>query len=277
MAEEKGKKDEAGKLVEHKNIFAALAAFQGECPEIKKTKQFGKDGDKMKFMYAPLDEFIAVVSPVTSKHGLSYTWEEGKEKGTIVCALYHTTYEAEPQIELETEEYTAEGDRREKTARRSETRVWEKNVLRSMPIKVKREGDMKTIGGDSTYARRYTLAEVLGVASEDDNDIGQEQARTGKLETFAFTKAKEAIQKATTAEELAKYATSFEKDLKAIEEKKTPSLGLKKDQYEDLIQLVVARRTAIERGLPTAPGTKVEADADAQGDAPVEQGQQTIE
>lgn len=252
---------------EHKSIYSALAAFQSEMPEVKKTKRFGKEKDTMTFMYAPLDEFVKQVSPITSKNGLAFTWEEGAEKGTMVCALYHESYErkqlGDSSKHVETQVNGVPHTTEEVTPHFVET-----GVIRSMPITVKRSGNMKDVGGDSTYARRYTLGEVLGIASEDDNDVDFEEKRTDNLEKFAYAKAKEGIAKATDPEALAKQVGFFEKDLKAIADKKAPSLGLTKDQYEELINLAAKRRSEIEKGIkPAAKEDEGNQEAPAEGEA----------
>ena len=224
----------------HKNIFEALSAFQGENPEIKRTKEFGKEGDKLHWWYAPLDEVLKTVRPLTAKHGLAFTWEKAGES-EMVCALYHETYEA-PKEDVIIGGSEQEGATVTK-------KVLEKNVLRSMPITVHRSGDMKEVGSDSTYARRYTLAEVLGIAPDEDLDVGFDEARGKKLESFAFSKALEGVRKEKTVDGLLAKADFFHKDLKAIEDKKVPSLGLKKEQYDELLKAVGEKQVEIEKGL----------------------------
>lgn len=241
--------DEKVEKVVHKNIFEALAAFQGENPKIDRTKEFGKEGETMHWWYSPLDEVLKTVRPLTAKHGLAFTWEKaGLDE--MLCALYHETYESEPVVTKEfnfckndetPDGYIAKTEKH--------TVLSEKNVLRSMPISVSRKGDMKKVGSDSTYARRYTLAEVLGIAPDEDNDIGFDEERGKKLESFAFGKAKEGVQKSKSVDDLLAKADFFHKDLKAIEDKKTPSLGLKKEQYEELLILVGERQAEIEKSL----------------------------
>jgi len=42
------------------------------------------------------------------------------------------------------------------------------------------------VGGQITYARRYTLALVMGIATEEDNDVKLEEERKESLEKFAY-------------------------------------------------------------------------------------------
>ena len=262
MAKEREEaRDVAGVPVEkqkHQNIFEALSAFQGENPEIKRTKEFGKEGEKMHWWYAPLDEVLKTVRPLLARHGLSVTWT-GKEK-ELVCVLYHETYEA--YYVVIKENASIEG------ATIKEHTLHEKNVIRSLPITVRRSNDMKEVGSDSTYARRYTLAEVLGIAPDEDNDIGFDEERGKKLESFAFGKAKEGVQKSKTVDDLLAKADFFHKDLKAIEDKKVPSLGLKVEQYNELLALVGERQKEIEKSLVGKGKSGDNDDADGQAVLP---------
>lgn len=225
-------KQEKVEVVEHKNIFEALSAFQGENPEIKQTKTFGKEGDKMHFTYAPLDEILKTVRPALAKHGLAVTFG-GNDKGEMVCSLYHTTYkikETDKPI-LRREETITTGE-----IARNHYVLLEEGVIRSAPIKVKRDGEMKAIGSDSTYARRYQLCEVLGIASDEDKDVSfQEQAKKN-VESLAFRKLEEAITSAKKEEDVIKQMDFIKKEIAIINEgKKAPQFGLPKDKYEKLL------------------------------------------
>jgi hypothetical protein len=231
--------------VKHDNIFAALAAFQGENPEVKKTKEFGKKGAmkdgklQPNFMYAPLDEFLDVVRPLTSKNGIAITWEEGKDG--LVCALYHETYKKEIHNLLKTKQII-DGVEQETY----EVTYLETGVIRSMPIKVKREGDMKGVGGDSTYARRYTLGEVLGIAADEDTDVEILEARAGTLEGSVMRNSMAKITATNTDDKLKENIAFFDKELKLLAEGKTTSLGLKKEQLDELVRAAGARRKEIQ-------------------------------
>lgn len=227
--------------VKHDNIYAALSAFQGENPEIKKSKHVDfttKTGQRVDYWYAPLDEFVATIRPLLSKHGLSFTHEDAGD-GKIRCVLYHETYEAEPQVTLETSD--TEGTR---TQTRSETRVLEKNVIRSMPITVRRAGDMKDIGGDATYARRYTLAEVTGCASDEDKDTPLEEESAKNAVKTVFISTKDKITKGDK-KYIEDIMVMINKELDLIENKKAPKLGLTEDQYNELGRLAEAKLQAL--------------------------------
>jgi hypothetical protein len=225
--------------VKHENIYAALSAFQGENPEIKKTQKVDfvtKGGQHVKYSYAPLDEFVSVIRPLLAKHGLSFTHEEAGE-GKIRCVLYHETTNTENVVLKETI-FSKESEELEKGERHY--RPVTSNVIMSMPIAVRRTGDMKDVGADATYARRYTLAEVTGCASDEDTDapIAEESAKNA-VKTV-FTSFKDKIQKGTKTE-VEDRIKIINSELDLIEKKKAPKLGLTEAQYEELGNLAQSR------------------------------------
>lgn len=234
------KKPTEAKVITHTSIWAALAAFQSEMPKIEKNKDFGKPGEAMHFKYAALDAILEAILPLTSKNGLTVTWEgEGEQ---MQCAIYHTTYKKETMGTRKTSR-TFEGQ----TEIIEEPILEETGVKRSLPIGVARKGKMQDIGKDSTYSRRYTLCEVLGIAAEEDKDAEVVKSETTKnAQSFAFNKAKAGIDTATSMEQLEKAMKMVEDDVKKIENNKAPSLGLTMDQYNQLRALAEKRIQAFE-------------------------------
>lgn len=116
-------------------IAVALAKFQGEVDNPINTAVnpfFGSN-------YAPLDTILSTVRPVLSKHGLSIVQIPGSVENniTVTTILFHESgeyLESEPLV-LRMDKMTAQG-----------------------------------AGSAITYARRYALSAILGVASEDDDD-----------------------------------------------------------------------------------------------------------
>lgn len=75
-------------------FHAAMAAFQGECPIIKRTKKTdfdSKSGGKVKYDYSPLDEIVFVIKPILARHGLSYSFDlkEGDKTSTLFIDISH--------------------------------------------------------------------------------------------------------------------------------------------------------------------------------------------
>ncbi len=230
--------------VKHDNIYAALSAFQGENPEIKRTKHVSiqlkaKDGSlgrKLEYDYAPLDEFVSTIRPLLAKHGLSFTHEMASE-GKIQCVLYHETYESAKEIITTSFQKIGEEN---KDGTVTKEVLKEKNVIRSMPITVLRSGDMKDIGGDSTYARRYTLAEITGCASDEDKDAPLEVESAKNAVKTVFTSFKDKISKGTK-KEVEDRIHIINDELDLIEAKKAPKLGLTEEQYTELGNLAQSR------------------------------------
>ena len=218
---------------EHASIQAALAAFQAEAPKVEKTKRFGKEGEAMSFMYASLDDVYEAALPIAAKHGMSAVTEG--EDDNMVVALYHTTYKVE-QIKR-TVTRTFDG-----TSETEEIVEWkEHNVLRSLPVKVKRAGDMKQVGTDSTYARRYMTCELLGIAPDEDKDYQLNEASGKNARKFAYNRAKKGIETAKTKEDLKKAVTILENDLEKVQAKKAPAMGLTEDEYVELLEMAEAQ------------------------------------
>jgi hypothetical protein len=127
---------------------AAVALFQRDCPEIKKTKR-GQHG-----MYAPLGKTLTAVRPHLAKHGLSVTWitrrYDNEPFPYKVCRLAHElghVEEAEcPIIIDEDAGKTREGN----------------DTLNAM----------QKYGIADSYAERYSFEAVAGLAAEDDTDGG---------------------------------------------------------------------------------------------------------
>lgn len=116
-------------------LSIALAKFQGEVknPGNTATNPFFKS------KYAPLETVLNTVRPILSKHGLSVIQAPSTEESYIVITtiLIHESGEfIEPEpLKLKMDKVTAQG-----------------------------------AGSSITYARRYALSSILGIASEDDDD-----------------------------------------------------------------------------------------------------------
>jgi hypothetical protein len=158
-------------------LYKALAAFQSELPVIEKTATV--DAGKYKFTYAPLDQIMKTVYPLLSKNGLAIRHE--LNEGGVEAILSH--------------EEGAE--------------------LRSGAIQVNRTGEMKSIGGSLTYARRYSVTMLLGIASEEDTDAGdlvvkgKEMTAKDAVQNMDITKERAALAKCKTMEELKRTWTGF--------------------------------------------------------------------
>lgn len=112
-----------------------MAAFQGECPVIKKTKT-AKAGS-FSYTYADLADVLAAVKPVLSKHGLALMQHVGGSDGqiSVTTVLLHTG-----------------GHREEST------------------VSIQAPMDLQKLGGALSYLKRYSVSAALAVSCEDDDD-----------------------------------------------------------------------------------------------------------
>lgn len=130
-------------------FFAALAAFQGTCPIIPKTKTAkitSASGGSYAYSYAPLEVIVSHVGALLQAHGLSVMFDthviEQPSALVVVCTVHHVAGHAET----------------------SEFRV---------PIDEKaRMNDAQKVASASTYAKRYAFCNALGILTGDDDDDG---------------------------------------------------------------------------------------------------------
>jgi hypothetical protein len=132
-------------MPEHANIHAALCAAQSEfAPAVKASKNAA-----YKSTYADLQSCIEAVGPALNKHGIAYLWNavQGEEgQWSIECHLVHAATTT------------------------SITCAWP--VITDKP-------NAQGFASGSTYARRYSLMAVTGLAPEDDDGNAASQ-RPGK-------------------------------------------------------------------------------------------------
>lgn len=131
-------------------FYAAKAAFFKECPPIKKlstAKITTKSGGHYSYNYTELGDIGAIVNPILGKFGLSVSWKAPKlEAGKVVvcCILAHELGHSEESGDIELPVDTSHSDRGANPAQR--------------------------VGAAITYASRYALMMVLGIATVDDDD-----------------------------------------------------------------------------------------------------------
>ena len=120
------------------NLSAALSKAQAEMPAIK----FDSKNPFLKNDYASLGAIIAGARPVIAKHGLSVSQLTFGEDGVagVETVLMHTSGE------------------------------WISQSI-SMPIgDEKGKSNAQVAGSIVTYLRRYSLASILGIYSDEDGD-----------------------------------------------------------------------------------------------------------
>lgn len=122
------------------NLTAALAAVQAELPSVGKDKTAKvetRTGGSYKYSYADLAAVTRAILPVLAKHGLAWATCPTKHDGAFVLRyeLRHVSGES------------IEG--------------W---------YPLPQNGTPQELGSALTYARRYCLCSVTGVAPESDDD-----------------------------------------------------------------------------------------------------------
>ncbi|GAA4626713.1 hypothetical protein GCM10023196_036070 [Actinoallomurus vinaceus] len=132
-------------MTETKDLAQAVAMLQARLPEIKKTQTADVKTDKARYSYtyADLAQITRELMPILGELGLSFLAKPTMIEGRFVLAykLLHVSGESEDG------EY---------------------------PLPT--SGSPQTVGSAITYARRYCLCAVTGVAPEDDDDAAQAEA-----------------------------------------------------------------------------------------------------
>ena len=117
-------------------LAKALPALMAEMENAKNTKSgYG-------YNYAPLNEILETVRPILAKHRFSVVQMVGHEEGlvTVRTMLIHESGES-----LE-------------------------STMALPPAEVKGTNEVQQMGASITYARRYMLTSLLGIAGEEDTD-----------------------------------------------------------------------------------------------------------
>lgn len=148
----------------HSPLAAALAAFQSELPTVAKLKTGDiqtKSGGSYSYDYAALEDISPVVLPLLGKQGLSWSCSptmEG-EHFTLRYSLAHSGGEA---------------------------------IVGAYPLPDPAITTPQQIGSAITYARRYSLCAVTGVApgGDDDDAAVANSAPAGKKRSPATPKQK---------------------------------------------------------------------------------------
>lgn len=213
-------------MTEHRNIFVALAAAQGEFGAVVKdaiNPAFKGEGKPKGTAYADLASVIAAVGPALSKHGISRHAEvraDGREMATV---LVHGA---------------------------SETRI--ECVV---PLIVSKN-DMQGFKSATTYAKRIGLESVTGVAPDDDDGNAAAAAAPPKAaeppppeappkKTLAdwITETRLSIGGAPSADELRRWWANIAKARNAADAKDPEAYAVLAQDYE-------AKLAALEAAQP---------------------------
>lgn len=120
-------------------ITAALFVLQGELKPIARSKVV-KTG-KYEFRYAPLDAIVETIVPLLQKARLVFV--QAVDADVLTTRLLH------------------------------ESGQW----IQSETLLNRDHANMQGFGGEVTYKKRYALSSLLGIVSDDDNDVPKVTAR----------------------------------------------------------------------------------------------------
>lgn len=129
-------------------LAEALAKAQGEFVNPSRNREVTvrtKTGGSYKFSYATFDAILDVIRKPLANNGLSFV--QGVSEGKLVTTLMHASGQ------------------------------WLETVT---PILVKQDGNdaNQALGSAITYAKRYALTAILGVAADEDDDANSADGNT---------------------------------------------------------------------------------------------------
>lgn len=136
----------------HAHIEQALAAAQGEYPEIAKSRT--AEAGKFSYDYADISDILTAMRPVLAKHGLSISQPTRIQGDALVVSTQLRFRPPSGEAEIIESEY---------------------------PV-CKASGAHQEMGKALTYARRYALCSLLGVAPAREDDDGQGAAKAAAPE-----------------------------------------------------------------------------------------------
>ena len=133
-----------------KAFLEAKAAFKAEAPKIDKNKQVAFDsqrgGARTEYRHATLDHIEELISPVLSKHGLTYSWTPVQGDGgmiAVTCTLTHVLGHSEAV------------------------------TLKASPDQSGNKNNIQAVGSTVTFLSRYTLLSVTGLSTGEMDDDGE--------------------------------------------------------------------------------------------------------
>lgn len=123
------------------NLASALAKVQAELPKLERDRTVEvtqKNGGTYSYSYVTLANLTEAILPLLAKHGLSFAAMPGAGGDGKMCVRYHLLHDSGEQLSGE--------------------------------FPISGEGGIQMIGGRITYARRYCLAAIVGVAADEDDE-----------------------------------------------------------------------------------------------------------
>lgn len=145
-------------------LAAALAKVQGELPKLERDRTVEvqqKNGGVYSYSYVTLANLSDAILPLLAKHGLSFAAMPGAGTDGKMALRYHLLHDSGEALSGE--------------------------------FPISGEGGIQMVGGRITYARRYCLAALVGVAADEDDEsrLGDDSSR-GTAQRAAARPAKSA-------------------------------------------------------------------------------------
>lgn len=122
-------------------LAAALAKVQAELPKVERDRTVEvqqKNGGTYSYSYVTLANLSDAILPLLARHGLAFTALPGAGSDGKMCLRYHLLHDSGEALSGE--------------------------------FPISGEGGIQMIGGRITYARRYCLAALVGVAADEDDE-----------------------------------------------------------------------------------------------------------
>ncbi len=130
---------------ESKKIFhEQFCSMQAEFPVIQKRKVVKSKHGKELYKYAPIEDIILQIKTYLQKYGFSYHWSEESLSTQNMKRIYcHITGHGHSE-----------------------------SSYIDIPIMPKNDfvNSIQQIGSSTTYGKRYSLSDILGIMVEDDDD-----------------------------------------------------------------------------------------------------------
>lgn len=154
----------------------AMAAFQAECPVIKKAKKvkFDTSSGGVNYAYAPLDSIVSQVAKLIAKNGFSYSFkiEESPKGIKAICVIKHVAGH------IDSSEFTAD------------------------MTGTKAMSSAQVTSSKATYAKRNAFCNAFGITTGDDDIDAMKTKVEATAETAATDEQKEEINNLATQAEM---------------------------------------------------------------------------
>jgi len=132
-------------LTNIKNIAVALGKFQNECPAIEKSKK------GYNYKYADLPAIIETISPILEKNGLAFTQLISGDHETVIVSTFLIHCESGETLDT--------------------------NISGNVSENKGKMTNIQAQGSVITYLRRYSLAAMLGIVTDEDVDGSIEKSK----------------------------------------------------------------------------------------------------